>query len=235
MATLGDRMKEYEAATDTRLPKRLPVMLRLDGKAFHTWTRGLEKPFDTRLVNAMAELTRYLCQNIATAQIGYVQSDEITILLHSYKRLESEPLFDNRIQKIVSVAASTASAYFNHIHGIEEKKNTLAIFDCRIFVLPESEVCNALIWRQQDATRNSIQGLGQAHFSHKQLQGKKCPQIQDMLMLEKGINWNDLPTHLKRGSCAIKDTEGKWKVDLEIPIFTQDREYVNRHLVIERD
>ena len=120
-----------------------------------------------------------------------------------------------------------------------------AMFDSRAFTVPKSEVINCLIWRQQDATRNSIQSVGQANFSHKQLQNKNCSDIQDMLMLEKGINWNDCPTTLKRGSCCIKipckinegteqeTTRNKWVIDNEIPIFTQNREYVNKLVFIE--
>ena len=123
-------------------------------------------------------------------------------------------------------------------------KQYKAMFDSRVFTLPKEEVVNCLIWRQQDATRNSIQSVGQANFSHTQLHGKNCSDIQDMLMLEKGINWNDYPTHLKRGTCCIKKpfkiNEGteqeairnKWILDTEIPIFTQDKDYVNRLIFI---
>ena len=127
-----------------------------------------------------------------------------------------------------------------YVNTLKQAARKGAMFDSRVFVLPKEEVVNCLIWRQQDATRNSIQSVGQASFSHKQLEGKSCNDIQDMLMLEKGINWNDYPTHLKRGSCCIKvpvtineGTENeavrsKWIIDNEIPIFTQDKEYVNK-------
>ena len=119
-----------------------------------------------------------------------------------------------------------------------------AMFDARVFNIPKEEVMNLLYWRQLDATRNSIQMVGQANFSHNQLHGKNCSNIQDMLMLEKGINWNDYPTHLKRGSCCIKKpfqiNEGteqkairnKWVIDTEIPIFTQDKDYINNLIFI---
>ena len=124
-------------------------------------------------------------------------------------------------------------------------RNKGAMFDSRVFTIPKEEVCNALIWRQQDATRNSIQSVGQANFSQKELHGKSCNNIQDMLMTQKGINWNDYATTLKRGSCCIKVDDGltkydevgnisdyiprsKWVIDDEIPIFTQDRNYVEK-------
>lgn len=113
-------------------------------------------------------------------------------------------------------------------------KTNQATFDSRVFNIPKEEVCNCLIWRQQDATRNSVQGLGQKHFSQRQLEGKSCGQIQDMLMLEKGINWNDAPTKFKRGSCCIKTDDG-WKIDNEIPIFTQDRNYIEDRITFNGD
>ena len=124
------------------------------------------------------------------------------------------------------------------------KKLWAAMFDSRVFTLPKEEVVNCLIWRQQDCVRNSIQSVGQANFSHKQLEGKNCSDIQDMLMTEKSINWNDYPTHLKRGSCCIKKlfkiNEGteketirnKWVIDNEIPIFTQNKDYINKLIFI---
>ena len=265
---LGTRMKEYEYVTRTHLTRRMPVICRLDGRAFHSFTRGLKKPFDDIFVKSMQDTMKYLCENVQGCVLGYTQSDEITLVLVDYQSREASAWFDNNIQKMVSVSASMATLAFNNNfmwnweeenrfayrpNGAQEERdyaNTLyqklgkAMFDSRVFTLPKEEVVNCLIWRQQDATRNSIQSVGQANFSHNQLHGKNCSAIQDMLMLEKGINWNDYPTHLKRGSCCIKkpfkinagtDQEAirnKWVVDTEIPIFTQDKDYVNKLVFI---
>ena len=269
--SLGDRMKQYEYVTRTHLTRRLPVIIRIDGKAFHSFTRGLVRPFDDILIQTMQKTMQYLCENIQGCVLGYTQSDEITLVLVDYHSRESDAWFDNNIQKIVSVSASMATMSFNKyffeayneyqdylMHNInnfdlldctdmmikyfETLSNKLhsAMFDSRAFILPKEEVVNCLIWRQQDATRNSILSVGQANFSSKQLHGKKCDKIQDMLFVEKGINWNDYPTTLKRGSCCIKvpvkinegtDKEtirNKWVIDNEIPIFTQDKDYVNK-------
>lgn len=272
--SLGDRMKQYEYVTRKYLDRKIPVIIRVDGKAFHSFTRGFNKPFDEVFVKSMQETMKYLCENIQGCVLGYTQSDEITLVLVDYHSEEACAWFDNNIQKIVSVSASMATMAFNKffyknvcsfnskntrkwIEDNNERKkmseyiNTLynvcekgAMFDSRVFTLPKEEVVNCLIWRQQDATRNSIQSVGQANFSHNQLHCKNCSDIQDMLMLEKGINWNDYPTHLKRGSCCIKKpfiiNEGteqesirnKWVIDTEIPIFTQDKNYINKLIFI---
>lgn len=267
--SLGDRMKEYEYVTRNYLTRKLPVIIRLDGKAFHSFTRGLKKPFDYIFVNSMQNTMKYLCENIQGCVIGYTQSDEITLVLVDYQNREASAWFDNNIQKMCSVAASMATMAFNQFfalnyHKLEEetyeawnvkddemkyldcvrKKLHSAMFDARVFTLPKEEVVNCLIWRQQDATRNSIQSVGQANFSHTQLHGKNCSNIQDMLMLEKGINWNDYSTHLKRGACCIKKpfkiNEGteqeairnKWVIDAEIPIFSHDKDYINKLIFI---
>lgn len=272
--SLGDRMKTYEYVTRNYLTRKLPVIIRIDGKAFHSFTRGFKKPFDDIFVKSMQETMKYLCENVQGCVLGYCQSDEITLVLVDYQSREASAWFDNNIQKMVSVSASMATMAFNRffvnnchqwyednidfdelILGTDENIKKLfnaytkacnkgAMFDSRVFTMPKEEVANCLIWRQQDATRNSIQSVGQANFSHNQLQGKNCSNIQDMLMLEKGINWNDYPTHLKRGTCCIKKpfkiNEGteqeairnKWVIDTEIPIFTQDKDYINKLIFI---
>ena len=272
--SLGDRMKQYEYVTRNYLTRKLPVIIRIDGKAFHSFTRGFKKPFDEVFVKSMQNTMKYLCENIQGCVLGYTQSDEITLVLVDYQNREASAWFDNNIQKMVSVSASMATLAFNKYFkelaedyvqdraieneievpvSLEESKycGTLlkaiekgAMFDSRVFTIPKEEVVNTILWRQQDATRNSIQSVGQANFSHKQLDGKKCNDIQDMLMLEKNINWNDFPTHLKRGSCCIKKpfviNEGteqeairsKWVIDMDIPIFTQDKEYINKLIFV---
>ena len=267
---LGTRMKEfYERVPKTRLVRRMPVAIRLDGKAFHTFTRGFEKPFDEVLGKSMRETMKYLCENIQGCVLGYTQSDEITLILVDYQNLNSCAWFDYEVQKMCSISASKATMAFNkfftknvnyfemtheHDDTINEYCTTLvnaaekgAMFDARCFNIPKEEVCNLIYWRQLDATRNSIQMVGQANFSHKELQNKSCNMIQEMLFAEKGINWNDYPTYLKRGSCCIKTTiqnpnvdikdgaypKSIWMIDLDIPIFKGDgREYIDKLVFI---
>lgn len=275
--TLGDRMKNnYENISRYYLTRRMPVIIRIDGKAFHTFTRGFKKPFDDILVSTMQDTMKYLCENIQGCVLGYTQSDEISLVLTDYAELTTDAWFGNNLQKMCSVSASMATLAFNKFfsgrvqefmydccdefgddvlpekqndyelaHNVYFKKFNAAMFDSRVFTIPKEEVCNYLIWRQQDATRNSIQSVGQANFSQKELHGKSCNNIQDMLMLQKSINWNDYSTTLKRGSCCIKIDDGitkydevgnicdyipssKWVIDNEIPIFSQDRNYVEK-------
>ena len=271
---LGKRMKEfYESVPKTRLMRRTPVAIRIDGKAFHTFTRGFEKPFDEILGETMRETMKYLCENIQGCVLGYTQSDEITLILVDYKKLNSDAWFDYEVQKMCSIAASMATFAFNkffakkvddyfikNIADVGENKEEIAyfkvlmnavnkgaMFDARCFNIPREEVTNLIYWRQLDATRNSIQMVGQANFSHKELQNKSCNMIQDMLFQERNINWNDYPIHLKRGSCCIKkyiedtnEDEGTiftrtyWHIDTEIPIFKgENREYIEQLLVPE--
>lgn len=266
---LGVRMKTfYEQIPKTKLTRRCPVALRIDGKAFRTFTRGFQKPFDEVLIKSMQETMKYLCENIQGCVLGYTQSDEITLILVDYKKLTSSAWFDYEVQKICSIAASMATMAFNesfskiysklyrgkieHGENVDELVKTYAfkagkaMFDCRCFNIPKEEVTNLIYWRQLDATRNSIQMVGQANFSHKELQNKSRNNIQDMLMTQKGINWNDLPIYQKRGSCCVKkEIENKsigyngevraieyrteWVIDTEIPIFKgEGREYIDK-------
>lgn len=259
---LGIRMKTfYEQVPKTRLVRRMPVMIRIDGKAFHTFTRGFQKPFDDVLIKSMQETMKYLCENIQGCVFGYTQSDEITLVLVDYKKLTSSAWFDYEVQKMCSISASMATMafnkffnkeigkkkIFNHIKYFESATTYLqyqdlmityitasekgAMFDSRCFNVPKEEVTNFIYWRQLDATRNSIQMVGQANFSHKQLQNKSCNMIQDMLFTEKGINWNDLPVVKKRGSACIKDAEGHWFIDENMPILKNTGELNNRDYI----
>lgn len=270
--SLGDRMKEYyENRAKTYLTRRTPVIIRLDGKAFHTFTKGFKKPYDEIFHNTMNKTMKYLCENIQGCKLGYTQSDEITLLLTDYDTLTTDAWFGYSVQKMCSVAASMATMTFNKIlaYEIETYKwewstsltpqsvsiqkahneyvdslikaaNKGAMFDARCFNIPVEEVANCFIWRQQDATRNAIQMLGQCNFSHKELHGRSCNDIQDMLMLQKGINFNDMPTEFKRGVCCVKKEvpcidrlvgyKTDWVFDLDIPIFTQDRDYIENIL-----
>lgn len=225
---IGDRMKQYyEHPWSMTLPMRMPTIIRLDGRTFHTFTRGLAKPFDLPFINSMADLALYLCGEISTAQLAYVQSDEISILLHPYKKLVTQGWFGNEIQKMVSISSGLASSYFS------QKVGRLAVFDSRVFVLPEEEVVNYFIWRQQDWTKNSIQMLARHFYSTKELHGKHGKEMMDMIFA-KGENWDKLPTHVKRGSC-IKKINGVFKIDQESPIFTQDRDYIHKLLEVEEE
>ena len=268
--SLGDRMKSnYENRAKTYLVRRQPVILRLDGKAFHTFTRGLKRPYDEIFHKAMNDTLTTLCENIQGCKVGYTQSDEITLLLTDYDTLTTDAWFDYGVQKMCSVAASMATLAFNKslaksvddffnskISGVEELSsdsedfkyfktlmkavNTGAMFDCRCFNIPKEEVVNCFIWRQQDATRNAIQMLGQCNFSHKDLNGKSCNDIQDMLMVQRGINFNDMPTEFKRGVCCVRAEQVptdnttpvrmKWIIDKEIPIFSKDFNYIEKYV-----
>jgi len=220
---LGDRMKQYyEKPYNIQLPHRLPVIIRVDGKTFHTFTKDMERPFDDEFIEAMYSLALHLCEKTHTAQFAYTQSDEISLLLHPYKKLDTNAYFNNEIQKISSVTAGIASSFMTQWYNRE------AVFDARCFVLPEAEVVNYFLWRQQDATRNSISMCAQSLYSHKELHGKSSAQRQEMIF-QKGLNWNDLPTYKKRGSAVVKSSLG-WEVDLDIPIFSQDRLYIERLL-----
>lgn len=280
---LGMRMKEfYEEVPKTRLVRRMPVAIRLDGKAFHTFTRGFEKPFDEVLGKSMRETMKYLCENIQGCVLGYTQSDEITLILVDYQNLNSCAWFDYEVQKMCSIAASMATMAFNKFfkNNVEKENDSFtsewldentdnpnyknkkledlwrvhdnalkkgAMFDARCFNIPKEEVTNLIYWRQLDATRNSIQMVGQANFSHKDLQKKSCNMIQEMLFAEKSINWNDYPTYLKRGSCCIKTIiqnpnvdikdgvypKSVWTIDLDIPIFKGDgRDYIDKRVFV---
>lgn len=254
--SLGDRMKAYyEDRYRVLLPRRTNFMIRVDGKAFHSFTKDLKRPFDIEFMNDMDETARFMCQNIQGAKFAFVQSDEISILLTDYDDLRTEAWFNGNLQKMASISASMATAKFNQLRlsrycrgdyldnaweNID--RQTLAMFDSRIFVIPEmAEVHNNFIWRQQDATRNSIQMAGQSHFSHKELQGLSCDQIQEKLFQERGINWNDYPVGFKRGRAVVKrfiqsdninseaGYRSEWFIDKEPPIFTQNRDYLVSH------
>lgn len=274
--SLGDRMKgNYENRSKTYLTRRTPCIIRLDGKAFHSFTKGLKRPYDSVFHKTMNSTLLYLCKNIQGCKFGYTQSDEITLVLTDFDTITTDAWFDYSVQKICSISASMATLAFNRYfkqyaeeaidaicamqdQDIEAKYlatlnkclESGALFDSRCFSIPEDEVANCLIWRQQDATRNAIQMLGQTYFSHNQLDKKSCAEIQEMLWQEKGINFNDMPAEFKRGVCCIKNTTSEpmtstkgtvvgaairtaWEIDTKIPIFTQDRSYVENRILIK--
>ena len=227
---LGDRMKQYEAVNDIKLTRRLPMVIRLDGKAFHSWTKrtGCVRPFDYTLIEMMAGLTKYLCEEIGGTVLGYCQSDEISLLVRDDQKIDSQPWFDKRLQKITSLSSSLATYWFNANNAFSRKLP--AFFDARAFILPENEIRNYFIWRQEDATTNSLSMLAQSLYHHNELQRKKWAELQD-LCWAKGYNWNALPTSAKRGTCVYKRdvnithsgttiTRRKFIIDSEIPVFT---------------
>ena len=204
---LGDRMKKnYENRTRNYLPRRTNTIIRLDGKAFHTFTKKFNKPYDNVLASSMDMTARDLCENIQGAVMAYIQSDEISILLTDYENLNTDAWFDGNIQKITSVSASMCTGYFNqHINrfGVFNPE-LMAFFDSRVFTIPETEeVINYFIWRQQDAVRNSIQMLAQSLYSHKELMNKNSSELQEMCF-QKGENWNDVNGGFKRGRIIVK-------------------------------
>jgi len=260
--SLSGRMKQnYEQVFKYKLPERMPVIIRLDGRAFHTLTAKSEKPFDEHFITMMNETAIYLCKEIQGCQLAYIQSDEISLLLHNYKQLNSQSWFGNEIQKMCSISAGLASSYFtykfNRIYNLDDNKYEkfrIIQFDSRCFVLPEAEVNNYFIWRQIDWTRNSVSMLAQSLYSHKELHKKNNSELQEMCF-QKGKNWNDLDVSLKRGRCIIRKNKirhsnpednisyenienmffKQWEVDNNIPIFTQDRNYIEKYLEIEED
>lgn len=249
---LGTRMKSYyEQIPKTRLMRRTPVIIRVDGKAFHTFTRGFGVPFDDVLIKSMQETAKYLCEKIQGCYLAYTQSDEISLLLLDYERFETAAWFDYEVQKMCSVSASMTTMAFNKFFAAntDSKKDSDlfsahkravksgAMFDSRAFNIPREEATNYFYWRQLDASRNSIQMVGQAYFSHKELMRKSCNEIQDMVFTQIGVNWNDYETYKKRGSCVIKDEiTGKWVVDRDIPIFKgESRQYIDRFVNIDGD
>jgi tRNA(His) guanylyltransferase len=238
--SLGDRMKLYEGANRTYLPQHLPVILRVDGRAFHSYTSRCERPFDKKLMAAMDAVAIELCEEVNNCKMAYVQSDEISLLVQQNGQ-DAQPWFANNIQKMVSIAASVASVKMTlqseQLFGESKSAN----FDARVFVLPPHEVVNYYIWRQQDWIRNSVQMLSRSYFSHSQLDGKSQTDMHEMLH-QKDVNWALLAPSLKNGRCVIKRDMSvvipagpmkgetvirpKWVVDNEIPIFTQNRQYV---------
>lgn len=252
---LGQRIKSnYENRNRHYLTRRMPVILRCDGKSFHSYCAPLKNRFDPNFMKVMNLTAIKLCEEIQGAQFGYITSDEISILLHDYKKLTSNAWFDYNQSKVESISAAIASVEFTNNswmiwEPLQSLEGTLpvdklfyikpAYFDSRAFSIPEAEVCNALLWRQQDSVRNSINSLAQSLYSHKELQNKSCNEMQEMCF-QKEHNWNDLPTSWKRGRCVVKTTykveeatRTKWVVDDEIPEFSKDRNYVEKYLVTE--
>jgi tRNA(His) guanylyltransferase len=251
--SLGDRMKSYEDVFRQVLPNQLPVILRVDGRAFHSYTRGCEKPFDRSLMEAMDQVALDLCSEINNAVMAYVQSDEISVLVVQ-KSKDSQPWFGGNLQKMCSVAASKAAVRMTmespNVFPVSEADFSSgtadvfreACFDARAFVLPPHEVQNYFVWRQQDWVRNSISMLTRAHYSHKEMDGKSQSDMHEMLY-QKNVNWADLSPDLKNGRVVVKRevpiqipagpkrgeivTRSKWGVEFA-PIFTANRNFIEQ-------
>lgn len=241
--SLGQRMKKYEAVSKTVLMTRTPVAIRVDGKAFHTFTKNLIKPFDNIFINSMIQTMESMCADMQNCIFGYVQSDEITFILKDYEQLNTAAWFDYEVQKLTSITASMATYYFNKyfkenaeriISSSENSDYTLALekcieapamFDARCFNIPKEEVINLLYWRQLDAVRNSIQAFGQAIFSHKELMYKTCEEIKEMCK-EQGFDWNNLPLYKQRGTSCYREGR-QWITDYSMPLLVKEgREYL---------
>lgn len=227
---LGTRMKEfYEGRSQTHLLRRTPVIIRVDGKAFHTFCKRFEKPYDKVLNECLNNTLQYLCKKVQCVKMGQRHSDEMSLLLVDYETLTTEPYFDYNVQKMCSVVAAMATAEFNKqllLHGEWQynlKTNFISklwhsvfnnsrlsydedwpVFDARCFNIPQNEVSNYFWWRLLDAKRNSINMLSQSLFSHAQLQDKTCNEMQEMMFKEKGINWDTLPQEQKSGILCLK-------------------------------
>lgn len=239
---LTKRMKNYyENRSKTYLMRRTPVIVRVDGKAFHTFTKGMVKPFDDIITRSMQDTMLYLCEHMQGAVFGYTQSDEITIVLVDYKNLDSQALYDYSVQKICSITASMATFAFNMSFAkrvaslreeyelksfYKEKVEKGALFDARCFNIPKEEVVNCIIWRQLDGMRNAVSGVGQAHFSQKELNKKTKEAIKQML-LEKDVDFEQFPKENKIGSACFREN-GKFFVDTDMPFIVSDKYYVEK-------
>lgn len=254
---LGDRMKSYEHVWRQKLIRRMPVIMRLDGKAFHTFTRGLKKPFDSVLTETMQMTAEYLVNNIQGCKLAYTQSDEISLLITDYDDFETEAWFDNNIQKMVSVAASMASVFFNqqfslnsYAYNIALKDNglerdipyenillariaSMPIFDARVFNIDKDEVCNYFIWRQEDCIKNAVSMIAHEYFSAKELMSKSTIQRKEMLR-EKGIDTNSYLLENLRGTVCRRIERGVI-IDKAIPIFKEERDYIEKYVFLDDD
>ena len=263
--SLGYRMKSYEQISSHKLIPNIAQIIRIDGRAFHTITKHFEKPFDRVLIKTMQETAIALCEEVTGCRFAYTESDEISLLIYPKNPKTSEPFFDAKIQKLCSITASIATMAFyktfrHNVSEYEANRNSQAglgvqnaydtvlekgiNFDSRCFNLPKEEVVNYFIWRQQDATRNSIQMLARSLYSHKELQNKKFNDLNE-LCFAKGVNFDKLPTVCKRGTGIFKvptsikiDGQAepiirdKWWIDEEMPIITENREYISQHLEV---
>jgi len=250
---LGDRMKSYEAAFDFTLPQQLPLILRLDGRAFHSFTRRIKlaRPVDEIFHQAMVKTTITLCEEISNARFGYTQSDEISILIYP-KYFTSDPWFGNRLQKMISASASLASITFVQelLAGPYADRlkqiNNIPTFDSRIFIVPAHDVNNVFLWRQRDASKNSVSMFAEHHLNRTTIENKNTTERIQML-LDIGVDWNALPSWQRIGTGVIKEffsteiaeNDGSVKTvirtrwsPIELKDFYQDSSQINKFLTI---
>lgn len=228
---IGDRFKAYEDCSDYTLPRRMPMVIRVDGRGFHGL--GLKKPFDHAFFGIMSDVAQSLCKEIQGAVLAYQQSDEVSVVVRDDMTLETQPWFGKRLSKVLSVGAAVATECFNR-PGV-----WCGHFDARAFVLPDlSEVVNYLVWRQKDAIRNSVQMKARSVFSHKDCHRRSMADLKEMLS-EYGDPWEDVEAHYQRGAVTqqvqatstIPQTgevreRREWHCDLTPPVFTEDRGYI---------
>lgn len=210
---LGVRQKELEHKTRHFLPAGSYTMIRVDGKSFHSWCRGLQRPYDMRLVETMRQTMLALCERTQDCVLGYCQSDEITLILAGYSGEKSQSWFDGNLLKNTSIPAGTASAHFNHhaaqiFEADEIAARDLAVFDGRAWAVESvDDVLGNLVFRIRDAERNSASMLGQAHYSPRQLHGVSRRDLIERLEAEHGVSWDAQPGSFRSGSMCIKRTD----------------------------
>jgi len=238
--SLGSRMKErYEDRAQTYIPRRTWSVIRLDGRAFHTYARNCVRPYDLKLMQDMDDLAVFLCKEIQGARFAYVQSDEISILVADMDKTSTEMWFNGNVQKICSISASMATGYFNSIR-YGKVSNELAFFDSRIFAMPDPvEVANYFVWRQKDAERNSLQMLARSYYSHNELNAKGTEALHDLIH-NKSDNWSKYPSRCKRGGFIKYNTREEMKVvgnkpllcttgaweSVEVPVFASEPSFL---------
>lgn len=239
--SLSDRMKMYEEVTRGKLPPRTYTLIRADGRSFSNFTKKFKRPFDDDFVNMMNQTAIALCEEIQGCKIGYVQSDEISIIMTDFDNDNTSSWFDDVVQKVCSNSASIATESFNKEFYIWLIKNKIQLgedgnvydiiqliqnskgarFDSRVFTISSpTDVINYLVWRQQDASRNSVSAVAQFYYPHKQLEGKNNSDKQEMIF-QKGDNWDKYPVGVKRGRTIIRNGDGKWVID-EPPRFSKE-------------
>lgn len=257
--SLTERMKEYEAVTRIYLPEKEPMIVRVDGAHFHTFLKNFRKPFDHLFAKSMNNTMWELCRIIPGCVLGYTQSDEITFVVLNDLNEDSQTWFGGNVAKIVSTTAALATLKFNQVlmeyatiyqdeysafEDIPEISQADiyceavaagATFDARVFNVPKEEITNVVYWRQADAIRNSVNMMGFAYFSPKEMHGKNTDEVKEMLR-EIGHDWDEIPLRFQRGSCCIRkpnpgEKRSHWTVDEEIPVFLgEGREYVERRI-----
>jgi tRNA(His) 5'-end guanylyltransferase len=227
---LGRRIKhDYEDAFRLTLPRRTYSIVRIDGRGFHQFTRGLERPYSRTLADALDQAALHLCQEMIGCRFAYGQSDEYSFLLTDFEAEDSVLWFDGNLQKIVSVSASLFGAVFAK-HFPSER---IAAFDSRAMVIAQrEEVARYFVWRQLDASANSLNMLASAHYTHEELAGCSVEDKHELLH-KKGVNWAKQPADFKRGR-MVHRANGKWEIDREIPVFQRAPDYL-RNLIPAAD